>query len=340
MSLTTLLGVAISLSFAYLLLSTIASTVNELVVGITKTRAKDLRGAIEALVGAGGQAFATSLAKNVYDHALVAGTAKSGLPAYVPSRNFTLALLDTVLGAQQQPTLTGVQTAIATMPPGPVRQALTSLLDNAGGDLAAFKTSIDRWYDDAMDRLGGAYKRRAQWTLFAIGLLLAAFLNVDTVRMVRVLMRDPVQLEASVKAATAYIDSVATAEDKTRQQDAAGPATGTTQQETAATTDTVAQLKDIRQRLLDEIGTLTASPLPIGWETCVETAKPKVDCTKAVTLENVRHLRTPILPMIAGWLLTAIAVSFGGPFWFDLINQFINLRSSGPKPADPRRQTS
>ena len=343
MSLTTLLGVAISLGFAYLLLSTIASTVNELIVGITKTRAKDLRGAIDALVDTKGNAFATNLANRVYDHALVAGTAKSGLPAYVPSRNFTLALLDAVLGAQQQPTLAGVQTAIATMPPGPVRQALASLLDNAGGDLAAFKTSIDRWYDDAMDRLGGAYKRRAQWTLFAIGLLLAALLNVDTVRMVRVLMRDPVQLEASVKAAMTYMETAkaaaAAAEDKSRRE--AAPATDAPAPEAAGTTDPVAQLEKVHQRLLDEIDTLTASPLPIGWETCIETEKPKVDCTKAVTLENVRHFRTPILPMLAGWLLTAIAVSFGAPFWFDLLNQFINLRSSGPKPAaDPGRLAS
>jgi hypothetical protein len=35
---------------------------------------------------------------------------------------------------------------------------------------------------------------------------------------------------------------------------------------------------------------------------------------------------------LCGWLLTAIAVSLGAPFWFDLINKFINIRMVGQKP--------
>lgn len=31
---------------------------------------------------------------------------------------------------------------------------------------------------------------------------------------------------------------------------------------------------------------------------------------------------------IFGWLLTAIAISFGAPFWFDLLNRLMNIRSS------------
>jgi hypothetical protein len=36
---------------------------------------------------------------------------------------------------------------------------------------------------------------------------------------------------------------------------------------------------------------------------------------------------------VVGWLVTAIAVSFGAPFWFDLLNKFANLRNAGRKPA-------
>jgi hypothetical protein len=32
---------------------------------------------------------------------------------------------------------------------------------------------------------------------------------------------------------------------------------------------------------------------------------------------------------IAGWLVTAIAVSLGAPFWFDIINRFVRLRTAG-----------
>lgn len=34
---------------------------------------------------------------------------------------------------------------------------------------------------------------------------------------------------------------------------------------------------------------------------------------------------------ILGWLLTAWAISLGAPFWFDLLNKFIQIRSNGPR---------
>ena len=37
-----------------------------------------------------------------------------------------------------------------------------------------------------------------------------------------------------------------------------------------------------------------------------------------------------------GWLLTAFAVSFGAPFWFDLLNRFMVVRSTvKPKEKSP-----
>jgi len=44
-----------------------------------------------------------------------------------------------------------------------------------------------------------------------------------------------------------------------------------------------------------------------------------------------------------GWVLTAIAVSLGAPFWFDMLDKFITIRSSvaGPEnqPAPPTQPT-
>ena len=36
---------------------------------------------------------------------------------------------------------------------------------------------------------------------------------------------------------------------------------------------------------------------------------------------------------VAGWLMTALMVSFGAPFWFDLLNKLVNRRAAGPKPG-------
>jgi hypothetical protein len=39
------------------------------------------------------------------------------------------------------------------------------------------------------------------------------------------------------------------------------------------------------------------------------------------------HLR------LLGWFLSAVAISLGAPFWFDLLNKLMNIRNAGKKPA-------
>jgi hypothetical protein len=40
------------------------------------------------------------------------------------------------------------------------------------------------------------------------------------------------------------------------------------------------------------------------------------------------------LEILAGWFLTAVATLFGAPFWFDMLQQFVRLKGSGPSPAE------
>ena len=57
-------------------------------------------------------------------------------------------------------------------------------------------------------------------------------------------------------------------------------------------------------------------PLPIGWS------------AKAWVPDPVTWIER-----IIGWLITGLAVSLGAPFWFDLLNKFMNIRGTGEKPA-------
>jgi len=36
-----------------------------------------------------------------------------------------------------------------------------------------------------------------------------------------------------------------------------------------------------------------------------------------------------------GWLITALAISLGAPFWFDTLNRIIQIRGSGKNPSEP-----
>jgi hypothetical protein len=38
---------------------------------------------------------------------------------------------------------------------------------------------------------------------------------------------------------------------------------------------------------------------------------------------------------VLGWLLVAVMVSFGAPFWYDLTSKLVDARrATGPKPVD------
>jgi hypothetical protein len=42
--------------------------------------------------------------------------------------------------------------------------------------------------------------------------------------------------------------------------------------------------------------------------------------------------------MVLGWVITALAISLGAPFWFDLLQKLLRLRSSGQRPDAQGRE--
>ena len=76
----------------------------------------------------------------------------------------------------------------------------------------------------------------------------------------------------------------------------------------------VAQPGGTNKSMKDAIDAISSASLPIGWS---EVPKPEQWPT-----------------MLVGWLITAFAVSLGAPFWFDLLNKFVNVRASGKAPEE------
>jgi hypothetical protein len=57
----------------------------------------------------------------------------------------------------------------------------------------------------------------------------------------------------------------------------------------------------------------------------------KIGWVIAAFFMNLVHF-TWLFPKLLGWLLTALAISLGAPFWFDLLKKVINIRGAGGKP--------
>jgi hypothetical protein len=41
---------------------------------------------------------------------------------------------------------------------------------------------------------------------------------------------------------------------------------------------------------------------------------------------------------ILGWLITILAICLGAPFWFDILNKFMNVRSAGKSPDEAAKK--
>ena len=76
----------------------------------------------------------------------------------------------------------------------------------------------------------------------------------------------------------------------------------------------VAQPGGTNRPMKDVVDAISTASLPIGW-----SEFPKPDQWPTV---------------VVGWLITAFAVSLGAPFWFDLLNKFVNVRASGKAPEE------
>jgi hypothetical protein len=183
------LEVSVGLIFIYLVVSILCSGIKELIARALDLRANTLESAIRNMLGDPQGSITSKLIQN---H-LIAGTVEPGIkPAYISSRNFALALFDEIAPANlgQSRTVQDLKNGVGNLPDPRVSKALLGLLDSAQQDVDLARERVENWYDDAMERVGGAYKRRAQMLIAILGLGLCAALNVDSLMIIRELWND------------------------------------------------------------------------------------------------------------------------------------------------------
>jgi len=298
------LEVMIGLLLIYLALSVVCSGIKEVLASLFALRSKTLELAIRKML----QDINGDVAQKVLQHPLIAGTVSPGkkLPSYISSRNFALALLDTidpVKDGTQPRTIQDLRAGIASLPATNLRKTLLGFIDTAQGDLDSAQNKIEHWFDDTMARVSGWYKRLAQKLIFVAGLLLCLALNADTFQISRELWSDEALRNAVV----------AQASKRVQESKAVEAAPGGATQELR-----LAQL----QAVSDEVR--AAHPLPLGW------SREK----KGVRGTLLSWPESPL--KLLGILASSLAILLGAPFWFDLLNNVINLRMSGEPPAPSR----
>jgi hypothetical protein len=358
------IDVAIGLILMYLMLSLLCTAVNEYIATKLNIRATTLRDTLQKLIddptlltnfyqhgliasnfkasGTGSQSMlqvaanlvgAPNLLKNQVavpkPAAAAAGggaaTAASGEtehPSYLASGTVALAIMGSLL--KQTPgaaaDIAGVQSAIGALPDSKIKDALAATALKAGDDIKKLEKGIATWFDDAMDRLSGAYKRKLKWIAMLIGLLVAIAFNADSFKVATTLWNDPDRRASTIAIATDIGKKKLPELEQAASQK---------QPANAAPSDAPNQPADGQTSGSNELGEVIKNTehalrsLPIGWECPAGTQGfGYISCVWAAA--------TPV--HVLGWLLTALALSLGAPFWFDLLTKFINLRGAGVKP--------
>ncbi len=170
-----------------------------------------------------------------------------------------------------------------------IKNQIISYADGVEEKVVSFKTKVEHWYDDVMDRTSGWYKRQTQLILFILGMLIAIGFNVDIIQIYQSLSKNPELALRIANEAQAYVSNNPTLE---------------------------AQLNTEILELLKRDIAAIQSPLGIGWD------------FKAIPSYGISEW----LLKLVGWLVTALSITLGAPFWFDLLRKLVNIRSAGVKP--------
>lgn len=309
------LQIAIGLSFVYLLLSLICSAVSEGLETLLKNRSRDLeRGLRELLNDEDG----TNLVNQVYNHPLISGLfrdeykaklirrrvlcpgkiyAGRTLPSYIPSRHFALALMDIVLPAN------------ATAPGGAKdafrrneAQATTATVENLRAAAAAFPNPrVSRALLVMIDASGNDVARIResfeQWFDNSMDRVAGWYKRRAQIVIFAI---------AIASSGLLNLDTINIARQLATDSAMRSSLVATAEEYAKQKT---LQLPDLK-RSIDSL----SLGIPIGWSTAPPNAYGW-------------------LLKITGILASALAATLGAPFWFDLLNRFVTLRST-VKPKD------
>jgi hypothetical protein len=317
------LDIAIGLMLMYLVLSLISTVLNEYIATKMKLRASTLKDALEEILDN------TTLRNDFYDHGLIDGANKAvgggiaanentaeGHVSYLSGQTFAMAVLGSVDPTKSIPAFADVKSAIETMPDCNIRDVLLAQLAAANGSLDALRNNVANYFDATMDRVSGIYKRKLKWISLLVGIGIVVVLNADSIAVGAALWKDASLRAQMVQNAGAVVAS---------GQGAALPS------------DKESDAIKTRISTLEE----KLRPLPIGLDRG-EIVKGFGLFWKAMPWENslswtayfkeIMKGASWTLMKVIGLFITALAISLGAPFWFDMLSKFMNLRGSGPPP--------
>lgn len=269
------------------------------------------------------------------------------------------------------PLMERFENALQLMRPGQLNTLLKTFNEKAGGDYTKIKAIIEHWYNDYMDRVSGWYKVSQRNKLTIAGFIIAIALNVDSLHLIRCLSYDPTLRSQLVQQATNVANDYETLSSSEKKDPAvlenlilkisADSTLSATERYktiidlTHLNVKPSAQDSTYKARADSVLDVMSDLNIPLGWGydtaplSYFKTFNPnvvspsKIESYKAVrntSLINYLNFRNNC-PTWGNWVMyllgitiTAYSLSFGAPFWFDVLIKLVNLRRAGKKPKE------
>ena len=289
-----ILDVAVGLVFVFLLLSLISSAANELIETFWRKRAAFLEKGIKELVG-GKDKVTTEFMQKIYDHGLINSL-------YVGTYLDPKKILPTYIPARNFALAIldlwkSSEGSPGELPPN-VQKAMAAFQKVAEAKARTVQEKVELMQRDVENWYNSSMDRVSGWykrRTQIIVLILGVLITV-------LVNADCIQIAKRLST------------DGNMRQAAARLAEKQTVPPSTGQSDPQATLNQMKQNLteLDGIG------LPLGWSPRPRTL---AEAWGGITSHWI------------GWLITALAISLGAPFWFDMLNKIMVVRST-VKPAE------
>ncbi len=209
-----------------------------------------------------------------------------------------------------------IQAAVGRLPDGHTKETLLVLIDKSKREAAVigdealrlrqevqqFQQNVEGWFNDAMDRVGGWYKRWTQAWQLALAIIIVLLLNADTVMLTKRFSTDK-DLRAAVLQ----------------------------QAEKVNEKETVEKFSESASKNIAAYG------LPIGWSNNWKDSRRFPWLVDAGEESPFFVGLWQIFIKLLGLIITIGAVSMGAPFWFDMLSKVINIRGAGTPPGEKKK---
>lgn len=355
------LSIVIGLTFIYLLYSLLATILQEIIATWFNFRAKILEKALNRMLHDRRRfEFLTTLGRLMrrskksgqpqnlveafYQHPLIKFLSEGSRskPSYLTKETFSKIMLDLLKGKQPKPgddMALFIQSAldrqriewadIAIPENSDTLWFLRSIWADAQGDVDKFRRLLENWFDETMARASEWYKKYTQIFLLVIGIGIAAIFNVDTITIVSKLEKDPALREQLVIQAENFIKKHPNLDEELRTSQAQNnlsiPDSLTRAEKNRMAEQQYQMLKQRQDTLIKQADALINTDIKKVNE-LLSIGRKTNTCADFWSWCTLKRW--------TGWLLTALAISLGAPFWFDLLNKLMKLRGATPASSD------